>query len=89
MVLGGAAAILLPAYVLFEIGLTWWPFYFGIPVGVFAIARGVGRHTRWMQAVALLQVLALFSCDPINPIFGVVTLALLRTRRVRAYLAAQ
>ncbi|MEQ8784955.1 MAG: hypothetical protein RIC55_01595 [Pirellulaceae bacterium] len=90
MVIGGGAAIFLPSYFLFETGLTWWPLlYYGVAMGVFAVSRGVGRHTRWLRLVGLLQVLGALSCDPINPVLGIVVLGLSRTKRAREYLAAQ
>jgi WD40 repeat protein len=90
MVMGGAAAIFLSSFFSFEIGLTWWPLmYYGVALGVFAVARGVGRHTRWLRLVGLMQVLAAVSCDPINPVLGVAVLVLSRTKRAREYLAAQ
>jgi hypothetical protein len=75
---------------LFQIGALWWPLlYYGVGLGVFAVARGVGRHTRWLHLTALLQVANIINCDPINPMLGILTLILLRTRPVREYLAAE
>lgn len=86
MTLGGLFAIVLPSTLLFYIGVAGWPmFYYSLALGVFTLARGVGRQTRWLRGTALLQLLNFASFDPLNPLFGIAILLLSRTPRVRAY----
>jgi hypothetical protein len=90
MVLGGAAAIFLSVTLLFATDVMAWPmWYYSLAIGVLAVTRGVGRHTRWLRLVGGLQVSSALGCDVINVVLGIIVLTLSRTRSAREYLAAQ
>lgn len=89
MTIGGLAALAIPITFLFLVGpvLGLVTVYFGLIVGVLAIARGAARDTHGLATAARLQAINVIACDPINLLFSGLEHFLLRRPHVQYYLS--
>lgn len=87
MFLGGCAALTIPIALMFLMGPVFFPtIYFGLFVGVRAIAGGAARETLGLKTIAKLQSGNIIACDPINLLLGAMEFNLLSRPRVLEYL---
>jgi len=90
MVVGGLVALGIPIVLMFMIGPLLFPtVYFSLFVGLAAIARGAARDSVGLKRTAGLQMANMIALDLANVIFAAMEFALLRSRSVREYLAAE
>jgi hypothetical protein len=87
MFLGGCAALTVPIALMFLWGPLFFPtIYFGLLVGVRAVASGAARETLGLRSVAKLQAANLIACDPINLLLGSMEFNFLNRPHVQQYL---
>jgi hypothetical protein len=90
MIVGGIVALGIPIVLMFLFGPLLFPtVYFSLFVGLAAIARGAARDSVGLKRTAGLQLANMIALDVANVIFAAMEFALLRSRSVRDYLAAQ
>jgi hypothetical protein len=90
MIVGGIVALGIPIVLMFLFGPLLFPtVYFSLFVGLAAIARGAARDSVGLKRTAGLQMANMIALDLANVIFAAMEFALLRSRSVRDYLAAQ
>jgi len=90
MIVGGLVALGIPIVLMFSEGPWLFPTkYFSIFVGLAAIARGATRDSINLKRTAWLQMANMVALDPANVVFAAMEFALLRSRSVREYLAAE
>jgi hypothetical protein len=89
MFVGGCAALTIPIALMFLMGPIFFPtIYFGLFVGVRAIACGAARETLGLKSVAKLQAGNIIACDPFNLLLGAMEFNLLSRPRVQEHLLA-
>jgi len=89
MVAGGMVALAIPIVTMFLVGPLLFPtVYFGLPVGIIAIARGAARDTLKLRRTMVLQLANIVAFDPVNVVFSAMEYPLFRSSRASDYLRA-
>jgi WD40 repeat protein len=87
MVIGGLVALTLSIATLLLAGPVVWPmFYVALGTGMVAVAQGAARETRGLPRVALLQLINVGACDPVNFLLGTLAQILLGRPHVQHFL---